>query len=114
MHGEYKVPGGKLVVVDFDLVDGVIEGFRLAGDFFLEPDSALEAINAGVNGLKSTSDAKSIASAIHAALPPDAQLLGFSPEGVAVAIRRALAEATGWRDYDWQIVHTSRSHPTCT
>lgn len=111
MHGEYKVPGGKLVVVDFDVTDGVIDGFRLAGDFFLEPDSALEAINAGVNGLKSTSDAKSIASAIHAALPQDAQLLGFSPEGVAVAIRRALAEATAWSDYDWQIVHTKSLSP---
>ena len=51
MHGEYKVPGGKLVVVDLDVVDGAIANFRLAGDFFLEPDSALEAINAAVNGL---------------------------------------------------------------
>ena len=24
MHGEYKVPGGKLVVVDLEVVDGVI------------------------------------------------------------------------------------------
>ena len=51
MHGEYKVPGGKLVVVDLDDRDGRIAGFRLAGDFFLEPDSALDDINAAVNGL---------------------------------------------------------------
>ena len=44
MHGEFKVPGGKLVVVDLEVVDGRISDFRLAGDFFLEPDSALEAI----------------------------------------------------------------------
>ena len=35
MHGEYKVPGGKLVVVDLEERDGRIAAFRLAGDFFL-------------------------------------------------------------------------------
>ncbi|MEP6842645.1 MAG: lipoate--protein ligase family protein, partial [Pseudolysinimonas sp.] len=38
MHGEFKVPGGKLVVVDLEVVDNRIADFRLAGDFFLEPD----------------------------------------------------------------------------
>ena len=51
MHGEYKVPGGKLVVVDLEVEDGLIRDFRLAGDFFLEPDTALEAINAAVEGM---------------------------------------------------------------
>ena len=40
-HGEYKVPGGKLVVADFDVVDGVLAHVSLSGDFFLEPDEAL-------------------------------------------------------------------------
>ena len=57
MHGEYKVPGGKLVVVDVEVADGKLTDFRLAGDFFLEPDSALEDINAAVNGLPAESDA---------------------------------------------------------
>jgi lipoate---protein ligase len=105
MHGEYKVPGGKLVVVDLDVVDGRIENFRLAGDFFLEPDSALDQINAAVNGLSESSDASSIASAVLRALPGDATLLGFSPDAVAVAVRRSLARATSWRDYDWQLIH---------
>ncbi len=99
MHGEYKVPGGKLVVVDLEVVDGLISGFRLAGDFFLEPDTALEAIDASVNGLPAESDSKAIAAAVKAALPEGALLLGFSPEAVAVAVRRALARATSWRDY---------------
>jgi lipoate-protein ligase A len=104
MHGEYKVPGGKLVVVDLDVVAGRITRFRLAGDFFLEPDSALELIDAGVNGLPADSDAKTIATAVATALPPDAVLLGFTPEAVAVAIRRALSSATSFTDYDWQLV----------
>ncbi|UAJ79754.1 lipoate--protein ligase family protein [Leifsonia sp. ZF2019] len=111
MHGEYKVPGGKLVVVDLEVVDGRISGFRLAGDFFLEPDTALEAIDAAVNGLPAESDAKTIASAVKDALPEGAILLGFSPDAVAVAIRRALAKATSWRDYPWEIVHAKAVSP---
>jgi len=105
MHGEFKVPGGKLVVVDFDEVDGRIAGFHLAGDFFLEPDEALPAIDAALNGLPIGSDAKAIASAVQAALPAGAVLLGFSPEGVATAVRRALQQATTWRDYSWRLLH---------
>ncbi|MEN2742558.1 biotin/lipoate A/B protein ligase family protein [Microbacterium sp. X-17] len=111
MHGEYKVPGGKLVVVDLEVEDGLIAGFRLAGDFFLEPDSALEAIDAAVNGLPAETDSKTIAAAVKDALPEGASLLGFSPEAVAVAVRRALARATSWRDYDWQIVHAKAVSP---
>jgi lipoate-protein ligase A len=111
MHGEYKVPGGKLVVVDLDVVDNSIVNFRLAGDFFLEPDSALGDINAAVNGLPADSDAVSIAAAVRAALPAQATLLGFSPESVAVAIRRSLAQASGWRDYEWQLIHTKAVAP---
>ncbi|HWU47630.1 MAG TPA: biotin/lipoate A/B protein ligase family protein [Humibacter sp.] len=111
MHGEYKVPGGKLVVVDLDVVDGDIANFHLAGDFFLEPDTALEAIDAAVNGLSAELDAKAIADAVRRALPEDAVLLGFSAEAVAIAIRRSLARATSWRDYDWQIVHAKAVSP---
>lgn len=105
MHGEYKVPGGKLVVVDLDDDNGRIAHFRLSGDFFLDPDDALDAINTAVDGLPTTADAATIATAIRTALPEGATLLGFSPEAVATAIRRALTHATSWRDYDWQLLH---------
>jgi len=111
MHGEFKVPGGKLVVVDLDVVDGVIHNFRLAGDFFLEPDSALDAINKAVNGLPADLDAKRFTDAIQSALPRDAVLLGFSPEGVATTIRRALAHATSFTDYQWEIIHGKAESP---
>jgi lipoate-protein ligase A len=111
MHGEFKVPGGKLVVVDLDVVEGRIENFRLAGDFFLEPDSALERINSAINGLSSEADAAVIAAAVRASLPDGATLLGFSPEAVATTIRRALRKATGFKDYDWQLVHGEAYSP---
>ncbi|MCU1542749.1 MAG: lipoate--protein ligase family protein [Microbacteriaceae bacterium] len=111
MHGEFKVPGGKLVVVDLEIVDNRIAGFRLAGDFFLEPDSALDAIDAAVNGLPGDTDALTIAKTIQQALPEGAILLGFTPEAVATAIRRALQRATTWRDYEWQLVHGEAERP---
>jgi len=111
MHGEYKVPGGKLVVVDLEEEAGRIAGFRLAGDFFLEPDSALEAIDSAVNGLRVDLDAAGIALAIRQALPADAVLLGFTPEAVATAIRRSIGNAKSWRDYDWQLIHDPAESP---
>jgi lipoate-protein ligase A len=111
MHGEFKVPGGKLVVVDLDVVDGVIANFHLAGDFFLEPDSALEAIDASINGLPADSEASRFTAAVVSALPKYAVLLGFTAESVATTIRRALAQATSFADYDWQIIHGKSERP---
>ncbi|MBY0178214.1 lipoate--protein ligase family protein [Curtobacterium herbarum] len=111
MHGEYKVPGGKLVVVDLDVVDGKIDQFRLAGDFFLEPDDALPLIDQAVDGLRADTDAPGIAAAVRHALPEDAVLLGFTPESVGVAVRRALSRASSWRDYEWQVIHEGPISP---
>jgi len=111
VHGEYKVPGGKLVVVDLEIEDDRIARFHLAGDFFLEPDSALDDIDAAVNGLPAESDATAIAAAVRGALPDGAQLLGFTPEAVGTAVRRALVTAPGWRDFDWEIVHDKAVSP---
>ena len=49
MRGEYKVPGGKLVAVDVEVADGVIKRAFVNGDFFLEPDEALEDLNAALH-----------------------------------------------------------------
>ncbi|HPT94844.1 MAG TPA: biotin/lipoate A/B protein ligase family protein [Microbacteriaceae bacterium] len=111
MHGEYKVPGGKLVVVDLEQRDGRIADFRLAGDFFLEPDEALSAIVDAVNGMPVESDVPTIAAAVRAALPDGAQLLGFTPDSVGTAVRRAMITAPGWRDFEWQLVHEPAVSP---
>ena len=47
-HGEYKVPGGKLVVVDLGVAEGRMTGVQVSGDFFLEPATALDDINAAL------------------------------------------------------------------
>ena len=106
-HGEYKVPGGKLVVADFDVEDGVLANVSLSGDFFLEPDEALREINRALTGLREDASAADISDAVEAALPPDAVLFGFSAAAVAVTVRRALAKATGWADHHWNIIAPS-------
>ncbi|MGN6273810.1 MAG: lipoate--protein ligase family protein [Protaetiibacter sp.] len=111
MHGEYKVPGGKLVVVDLDVDDGRLTDVRLSGDFFLEPDDALPLIDAALTGLPADADGKVLAAAVQRALPDGAVLLGFSPEAIATAVRRAVHRATTWRDYAWQLVHPGSLSP---
>ena len=90
MHGEYKIPGGKLVVVDCSEDKGCLAGVRVSGDFFLEPDSALDAIDAALNGLPIDSPQLALSSAIEAALGEDVVLYGITAEGVAIAVRRAV------------------------
>src|SRR3954464_10429670 len=105
MHGEYKVPGGKLVVADLDVIDEHVRNAQLSGDFFLDPDDALERINGALAGLPIATPAAQIAARVRAVLGDGVEMLGFSPEAVAVAVRRALTGATGWRDHTWQFVH---------
>lgn len=95
MHGEYKMPGGKLVVVDLDVHGGRLANVQLSGDFFLEPDSALQAINAALQDQPEHAGEAQLAAAVYAALPPDVLMYGLSPEAIAVAVRRALNGETG-------------------
>ena|SRR5690606_30278638 len=90
VHGEYKIPGGKLVVVDFAVVDGRLAGVQVSGDFFLEPASALDTIDAALEGLPADTGQAALAAAVANALGPVPQLFGITPDGVAIAVRRAI------------------------
>lgn len=102
MKGEYKVPGGKLVVVEADDIDGHLRNVRVSGDFFLEPDEALDSITAAIEGVPVSADAGEIARRVRDALPSDVVMLGFHPEAVATAVRRAIAHARSFTEFDWE------------
>ncbi|WP_369188584.1 biotin/lipoate A/B protein ligase family protein [Streptomyces sp. R08] len=111
MHGEYKVPGGKLIVVDIEVEDGVLRHPQVGGDFFLEPDQALDSVNRALDGAPADTDAAGLAARIDRELPADTVMYGLTSEGVGIAVRRALAHASDWADYDWQLIHDGPQSP---
>ncbi|NLI19695.1 MAG: lipoate--protein ligase family protein [Actinomycetales bacterium] len=110
MRGEYKVAGGKLVAVDVEVEEDLLSSVTVSGDFFLEPDDALEDINAALTGMPTAADVAAYVSAIEAATP-GVRFIGFSPESVGIAIRRALGHATSWSDHTFDIIHSTPLHP---
>ena len=104
LHGEYKVIGGKLVAADLSLADGRIATASINGDFFLEPDEALEDLNAAVAGLSTDAEHRVIREAVERGLRPEAELFGVDAFAVASAVRRALGKATTWEDHEWEVI----------
>lgn len=90
MHGEYKTPSGKLVVVDLELRAGRMADVVVSGDFFLEPAEALDAITGALEGAPAELDPEAIAGRIELALGDGVEMIGFTPAAVATAVRRAL------------------------
>jgi lipoate---protein ligase len=107
MHGEYKVRGGKLVAVDVTAADGRIATAHVFGDFFLEPDDALEDLGAALVGMATASTASELAASITARLEARAepvQMIGFDATAIAIAVRRALGHATTWDDLRFDVI----------
>ena len=108
LHGEYKVPGGKLVAVDAALAEGRLADVSVSGDFFLDPDEALAVIDSTLTGMLADTPVTEIARQLdeslaraHAdgLLAAPVTMAGFDARAVAVAVRRALGRSTGWSDH---------------
>ncbi len=106
-HGEYKVIGGKLVVVDLVVGNGVITAASINGDFFLEPDEALDDLNAALIGLPQNVEHAVIRDAVSNNLREGAVMFGFDADAVARVVRRALGHATSWADHSWEVIGPS-------
>jgi lipoate-protein ligase A len=89
----------------------MLRAVRISGDFFLEPDEALERMDAALTGVPAGTGTGQLAERLTDALGPDVVMLGFSPHAVAVAVRRALAQASDWRDHDWHLIHEGPQSP---
>ena len=89
-HGEYKMPGGKLVIVEFRLAGNRLSDVVVSGDFFLYPDEVLLDITGALEGMPADLVETGVAARVRAAIPAGAELLGTSPEAIAIATRRAL------------------------
>jgi hypothetical protein len=91
MHGEYKTPGGKLVMADIDVRDGRLKDVAVSGDFFLEPPEALSGITGALEDAPTNLAEEEFAQRVRDALGPGVEMIGFSAEAVARAVRRALS-----------------------
>jgi lipoate---protein ligase len=89
-HGEFKTPGGKLIAVDFDVVDDELRNVVVTGDFFLYPEEALPVLTGALENSPVTLDEAGYAARVRTALDASAELVGSSPEALAVAVVRAL------------------------
>ncbi|GAA1490329.1 lipoate--protein ligase family protein [Brachybacterium sacelli] len=107
MHGEYKVRGGKLVSVELTTRDGRIAAPHVFGDFFLEPDDALEDLGAALEGMSTEATAAELAASITDRLearPDPVEMIGFDAEAIAIATRRALGHASSWEDLTFDVI----------
>lgn len=92
-RGVYKVPGGKLVAVEFAVVDNLLHDVVVTGDFFLYPEEALPVLSSAIEGASVLEDRAALAARIAAAIPGDVELVGASPEALAIAVERGLQPA---------------------
>jgi lipoate-protein ligase A len=109
-HGEYKVPGGKLVAVDLRLTVGRLRQVQVSGDFFLDPDEALGIIDGCLDGLSADTTVGELATRIDEGLTRarsdgtlgiPVTMAGFDTHAIAMAVRRALGRSTSWSDQEF-------------
>ena len=108
--GERKVPGGKLVRVDGRLHEGRLVDVVVSGDFFLEPDEALDRIREALEGLPLEASFDEVTALVETARG-DAVMLGFAPRDVALTVFRALGRATTWDDHTFELVDAGPLEP---
>lgn len=108
--GERKVPGGKLVRVAARVEDDRLVDVVLSGDFFLEPDEALERIRGALEGVAVETPFDALTARV-AEAAEGAVLLGFEPRDVALTVLRALGRATTWDDHSFELVETGPLGP---
>ena len=111
VRGERKVPGGKLVRVSARVEDGRLTDVVVSGDFFLEPDEALDRIRASLEGVAVDTPFEVLTERV-ADAAEGAVLLGFAPRDVALTVLRALGRATTWDDHAFELVETGPLEPT--
>jgi lipoate-protein ligase A len=94
MLGSCKTPGGKLVNVTLQVIAHRLAAVRVHGDFFVHPEpragEVLNAISAELTNAPADLDVPALAARIRTAIPFGVEMLGTSPEAIAVAVRRAV------------------------
>ena len=89
-YSSQKVKEGKIVKVEAHF-DNVITKIKISGDFFLHPEEVLDDIEKSMLDLKSDVSFDTLVLKIHKIVNDyDAQMIGISPESLALVIRETL------------------------
>jgi lipoate-protein ligase A len=94
IRGECKTPGGKLAAVDLTLDVTTIVAADVSGNFFVHPEpqsnAVLQLLAKAIQGNPINIEPAALTARLRAAIPFGVELLGTSPEAIAVAVRRAI------------------------
>jgi lipoate-protein ligase A len=93
-EGSVKIEGGKKVNVKLEF-GSEIENAKIRGDFFLQPPEALEELEAMLEGVRTDEAKETIIQALETV---DAELIGFSAEDIAEAVKQAT-------EINWRIIN---------
>jgi lipoate-protein ligase A len=86
---EYKVPGGKLLRAKVETMNGRISFIQLTGDFFMQPETDLEELEARLRG--SPAESVSIASVVNGFFAEKRTVIaGACPADFAYVVNQAL------------------------
>ena len=86
---EYKVPGGKLLRAKVETAEGRISFIQLTGDFFMEPETDLEKLEARLKG--SPTEPDSVGSIVKGFFAEEKTVMaGACPADFAYVVKQAL------------------------
>ncbi|MCX9081341.1 MAG: hypothetical protein OIN83_04020 [Candidatus Methanoperedens sp.] len=89
-QSKQKVKEGKVVKVEIECNE-LIRNIRITGDFFIHPEDILDEIEKSIIGLKRSASIETIMSNIQSRIAGrDVQMIGISPESIALLISEAL------------------------
>lgn len=86
-----KVPGGKLLRVKCDVVNGVLSGVSLTGDFFMHPEDGVSELENALNGMSNEAPVGEYVSKLNDLVHERGfELVGFSVSDVAETLVEAV------------------------
>jgi lipoate---protein ligase len=98
LFGECKMTGGKLVTVELSHDATQIRSAVIRGDFFVNPEpqstAVLHALEQSLIGRPIDLEMRSLSSHLAAAIPFGVELIGTTPDAIAIAVRRAITGDT--------------------
>jgi len=82
---DYKVEGGKLLRIDVDIENNIIQEIKINGDFFMHPEEAIILIEEKLIGIKIGEIKNKINEIIK---EENIEIIGFKPEDIEKAINK--------------------------